>query len=252
MHYNYFSETGRVQFVKSYYFKLKSDDSIRISVERVQALKGQFTVKLMSHNAPLISDHFIDSSDIEDQTIEFLKNERQKTFKVEPILPNNQSSFKIELMKPSNGFEIGKINKIEVFNVGTLSIIMYFFSKMQRNDFFISISIECCSKILVSLLDEPEHKRTYAGEYIMQPELSNRHRVWKSDQGYAIWHSTMSRNWWYLGRSKYLGSTRGNLYSQVKDSSKKCPYDQKKWFELRRGLRRFLRKSKIKLQCSFN
>ena len=129
---------------------------------------------------------------------------------------------------------------------------MHCFSKIKRNNFLTSISIECCSKILVSLLDEPKHKRTYAGEYIMQPELSSGYRVWKSDHGYSIWHSTTSRNWWYLGSSKYLGSTRGNLYSRVTDSSKKCPYNQRKWFELRRGLRRFLRKSKIKLQCSSN
>ena len=107
---------------------MKTDDSITISVERVQALKGQFTVKLISQNATLFSDKFIDGSNIENQTIEFLKNDRLKTFNVEPILPNNQSSFVIELKKPSNGFEIGKINKIKVFNVGTL---IYCFSEIK-------------------------------------------------------------------------------------------------------------------------
>ena len=108
---------------------MKTVDSIRISIERVQALDGQFTVKLMSHNATLISNNFIDGSNIENQTVKFMKKERQKTFKVEPILYTNQSSFSIELVKPSNGFEIGKINKIEVFNVGTFQCIAFLKSK---------------------------------------------------------------------------------------------------------------------------
>ena len=64
----------------------------------------------------------------------------------------------------------------------------------------------------------------------MQPRFSNGQRYWMSSEGNAIW-IRYTGNKWYIGRSKYLGTTTASLYVPIKDPSKECPHDslESKW-----------------------
>ena len=72
--------------------------------------------------------------------------------------------------------------------------------------------------------DAFKYKGSRNGVYYMQPRFSNGQRYWMSSEGNAIW-IRYTGNKWYIGRSKYLGTTTASLYVPIKDPSKECPHD---------------------------
>ena len=158
-------------------------------------------------------------------TIFFDDENDQKLIKLDLKNNNRNLSTKIELLEPSNGYQLGE-NKVA--SISFICKFLWKFVQINKKIFkpydYISA---CCTMINVALSgDALKYQGLMNGVYHLQSGFSNGQHYWISSEGNAIWYSTDAD--WSIGYSKSLGTTTAALYVPIKDPSKECPHDNLK------------------------